>query len=331
MNLTTNTRWAGIDDKTYLIVTIAAADNNTGAVASQIYLDLQLPEGARIRHIGDLSTDGHGKSIGVDIPDLTAGEQRDIVFRVKSRQTDGTEITPELHLHWIDSESGDLLERHQTGTQMPTEQTEADQDLETILADARSRRTNRTHRQGHTNEHRGRGRRARNRHQWQGEDSMTTPEQEITRHPRRGRRHGHGTGHEVTRYGQHAGPHMRRVHDEPRGDHAASGGRKVRRHGKGHLYRMMADMQDQIDMMERKMRRMQRRARMHAMSMHDGMETRETRREITRTRRTMEPGVIPPRSHHGRRMHGEGRKLGRMMHRAMAESRQAIKDRQADA
>lgn len=187
MNLTMTTRWHKTTDdrRTYLVVTIATDNNETSDTsASQIYLDIQLPEYSRIRHIGNLPRAGSGNSIGVDVPDLQPGAHQNIVFKVKSRQD---QIEPELHLHWIDSASGDLLERHQTGTPMPTEAGEPDQDLIEIVTGARSdHRQARSHREQATTRQR--------RHRHANRDDIMAGGRELG--DRRPRSHGYnGRGH----------------------------------------------------------------------------------------------------------------------------------------
>ena len=296
MNLTMNSRWSMVDQHTYLIVTISA--DNSEATASQTYLDIQLPEGARMRHIGTLPTDGHGNSIGVDVPDISSSNHQHIVFKVKSGRSSETEITPELHLHWIDSITGDLLERHQTGTPMPTEPADFDGDLAEIVAAAKS-----THKPTH---HRG------HRAQPQESESMTT---EHTRHNRRREyREAFMAGREFGRRGRHTARH----------------GQDTMSPRKRAVMLQIDEMRERIDEMEQRIARMQGKTSFREMPGNTRFEERETHREITRTRREGRAG----KSHHGHRcdhhMGGEGRKMGRMMRRA-ASSHYARDEGQLDA
>lgn len=284
MNLNMTTNWSYIDHRTYLIVTITS-DRETEAAASQMYLDIQLPEGVLIRHIGNLPGDGHANTIGVDLPDLAASDHHNVVFRVKTRQAAGAEITPELHLHWIDSITGDLLERHQTGTRIPVDSGEANTNLVEIVAAARS-------------EHKTSRRRSRRSAFMKETDSMT-----IQRHPRT-KRHSHCNhrGHGV---GYRAGGRARAAMSQLEGE-----GRGHRHSGRGHLHMAIERMQQRIDHMERRMRRMQRMAQMSA----EGSGEQVTRRP----RRRCEHDARTSRSNAGHRMYDEGRRMGRMARHSFA-------------
>lgn len=290
MNLTLTTQWTHINNRNYLVVTVAAPEA-TRSTATDTYLDIQMPEGSRIRHIGPLNTDGRGRNIGVDLPDLASSDQQHIVFRVKSRVETDVDITPELHLHWIDSATGDLMERHQTGTPMPTDSTEADDSLAQIVATARA-------------EHKQTRREHRRRHSVKENQFMNTETRK--RHYRDGhrchhRRHSEKPGHRA--FGARAGRHTRKAFAGMRHEH----------HREPHFAgpHIIREMRMQIYELERRVRRMQRRAQIERM----GPEPQVTRRP----RRRAESGFIPSRSHAGRRMHAEGRKMGRMMRRAWLE------------
>lgn len=353
MNLTMTTKWIKNDRHDYLIVNLVGSGDAEES-ASQIYLDIRMPKEVRIRHIGDLPSDGHGNSIGVDIPDMAASDSKNIVFKVKSFQELNEATAPELHLHWIDSTSGDLLERHQTGTAMPLEATEVDENLNEIVAAARSAhkrpnsrrrvglrrketteentcmnterhlRTKRSHRCGH--DHIGSGRHshhvgARTRQHWHGhgEEEMATSEREITRRPRRGHRH-HDAVHqdrEAFQIGRGFGRHARGSWNEAQDERQWA----ARRHGKGHLHRTIAEMRERMEELEHRIARMQGT---------DEIAELESRREIARTRRERGSKHRHDGHHYGRRMRGEGRRMGHMMHRAVA-SQLGHDDRHPDA
>lgn len=73
------------------------------------------------------------------------------------------------------------------------------------------------------------------------------------------------------------------------------------------------EMQDRIDEMERRISRLQGKTSFRSMP---NVEERETRREIVRTRREGGSGRDRASHHCGHRMHGEGRRMGRMMKRS---------------
>lgn len=131
-----------------------------------------------------------------------------------------------------------------------------------------------------------------------------------TRHYRGGhrchhRRHGENLeGREFGPRGGRAGQHAR---------NAFAGMDRGHRHG----HRRNADfggppiireMRMQIHELERRVRRLQRRAKYQAMREEMGI--------VRHPRRRQDADFIPARGHFERRMHGEGRRMGRMMRRA---------------
>lgn len=294
MSLALTTQWTQHNNRTYLIVTVMAPQD-IESVATQTYLDIQMPEGTRIRHIGKLTSDGRGRNVGVDLPDVASAASQHIVFKVKSRQESDEAITPELHLHWIDSASGDLMERHQTGTPLPTGDFEADDALTQIVVEARS-------------EHQPTRREHRRRHSMKENPFMNT--ETRTRHYRGGHRC-HHRRHGETLEGRAFGARAARA-----GRHARKSFEGMDRgHRHGHRRSpdfagppIIQEMRMQIHELERRVRRLQRLAKYEAMS-PEGRITRHPRRRS-------ESDFIPSRSHLDRRMHAEGRRMGRMMRRA---------------
>lgn len=158
MNLNITTQWEHShiqpDGRTHLVVTISAEGDE--AAASNPYLDIRMPEGTRIRYIGDLLNDGFGTTTGIDLPDIESGQRVQLVFRVKTRNIQGDTIVPDIHLHWLDRESDTLTEIDQTGSALPISDEgapERDADVAEIVAAARSaRRTRRTNHSNHPKE-----------------------------------------------------------------------------------------------------------------------------------------------------------------------------------
>lgn len=89
------------------------------------------------------------------------------------------------------------------------------------------------------------------------------------------------------------------------------------RHGNGHLYRAIGDMQDRIDELERRMHRMKRFQRM----------VKHRRMEIGGRLESRDGARRGGRPHREERFQHEGRRMGRMMYRAFADRQ----DRHPDA
>lgn len=312
MNLTLNTQWAEHRNGTYLVVTVSAPQEPVEAAASEIYLDIQMPAGVRIRNIGSQPSDGHRNSIGIDLPTISSGDHQNIVFRVKPGRDFQGEIAPDVHLHWRDSQSGDLLERHQVAATLPTDLPEISDDLAEIIRTYKKEQHSMTT-ENTTNERKFNraghecGHRARRRAQLETQGA----EGGIQRRPRcGGHRHDSRRGHDFGRHGFAAGRSAR----EAMGELGAER-RYARRHG---VIRTIQDLQEQVYMLERRMRRMQRRAKMQAIRNREQIVERTAQREIVRTPRGGRDGFIPSRTHVGRRMHREGRKMGHMARHAFA-------------
>lgn len=147
-------------------------------------------------------------------------------------------------------------------------------------------------------------------------------------------RHGAETGIQgaeggIRRRARHGGPRHESRSSRGFGRHGAAAGRaargawqemsaeqrSARRHG---VIRTIQDLQEQVHVLERRMRRMQRRAKMQAMRGGEHLVERTTRHEIVRTPRRGRDGFAPSRTHRGRHMHGEGRRMGRMARHAFA-------------
>ena len=134
--------------------------------------------------------------------------------------------------------------------------------------------------------------------------------EERTRHYRGGHRchhRQHGERVEGRGFGAHGGRTGGRARMAFDGMHAG------RRHGGRHDSgpQIIQEMRMQIHELERRVRRLQRQARYQAMSPED--------RITRRPRRRPDADFIPARDHFERRMHAEGRRMGRMMRRVWLE------------
>lgn len=192
----------------HLLVTITAEGE---ATASQPYLDIRVPRGVRIRYIGDLPHDGMRNTIGVDLPEIAAGESVQLLFAVKTRHIDAEELVPEIHLHWRDIEADRLIDIDQPGTALPIRDKESpssDPAIAEIVANTKSE---------HSSKETNRMRTRRHRHE------------DDTRHGECSRRTHRSGGH---RFGEHARGAWREDGEE--------------RSPRSHMMRAMMRMQKQM-------------------------------------------------------------------------------------
>lgn len=79
-------------------------------VALNPYLDITLPPGVAIELINAFPHQVHRNRISVDLRDLAAGEELDLVFAITYRHLPEAAVTPAMHLHWTNPDRGAVEE-----------------------------------------------------------------------------------------------------------------------------------------------------------------------------------------------------------------------------
>lgn len=84
-------------------------------VALNPYLDLTMPRGVEATLINAFPSETHRRHTSVDLRDLAAGEEVQLVFAVTSRRVQGESMVPEMHLHWTNPKTGTIEDINDNG------------------------------------------------------------------------------------------------------------------------------------------------------------------------------------------------------------------------
>lgn len=88
-------------------------------VALNPFLDISLPQGMTAELINAFPHDQHRNRASVDLRDLSAGDEVNLVFAINARHMREQAITPELHVHWNQPATGEIQEINEHGACIP--------------------------------------------------------------------------------------------------------------------------------------------------------------------------------------------------------------------